>query len=176
LTGVQVRHEIIQFAFEAVVLFFIAGRVIPQLRITLVRYLARMMVGFRAGLARLPSGLLALFGLADVIALLALLGFIVISVISLQELVGGKVPVGQALGDADTTTPFVLLLIFYLGGLLLAVLTFVVRSLGERRRQGESPPLLVEAFPTTKALAVTAASANQPEAAAEQEEATDSTL
>jgi ABC-type uncharacterized transport system permease subunit len=159
LTGVQVHHEIIQFAFEALVLFFIAGQVIPQLRVLLARYLTRLVAGFRAGLARLPSGLLALFGLADVIALAALVLFVVVSVGSLQELVRGQVPVGQAITDTDVTTPLVLLLVFYISALLLAVLTIVVRYWGDRLRPTGAAPVLVEAFPSAQALAVTAASA-----------------
>lgn len=178
LTGVQVRHEIIQFSFEALVLFFIAGQVIPQLRITLVRYLARMMTGFRVGLARLPDGLLALFALADVIALLALVGFVIISVLSLQELVGGQAPIGQALSDADVTTPAILLLIFYGLGLLLALLTIGIRYFGERLKNLGGAPLLVEAFPTVEALSATAAAAatQHTETPAKQDDAAESTL
>ena len=156
ITGLQVRHEFIQFAFQAVVLFLIAGQIVPQFRVAVVRFLARLMTGLRASLKR-SSAILVLLVVADVVAFLALLGFIVLSITSLTPIISGAVSLGEGLSNLDTTTPALLLLTFYLMGFLIILLLVGMRYSGKLFKTDVPPPLLVEALPTTAVLAATAA-------------------
>ncbi len=155
LTPAEVHHELIQFAFQAVVLFLIAGQVIPQLRATFVRLLARLMAGFRSGLQQIPSSALMLLALLDGVALVALVGYVLDSLVSLSSVVSpsGDVTTSQAIASADVSTPFVLLLTFYIAGILLILLAVGIRLIGSRRKEAGGAALLVEAFPTEEALA-----------------------
>ncbi len=159
LTPAAVHHELIQFAFQAVVLFLIAGQVIPQLRAAFVRLLARVMAGFRSGLQHIPALALALLALLDGVALLALAGYVFYSIISLSAVVSpsADVTVSQAIRNADVTTPFVLLMTFYIVGILLILLAVGIRFVGRVRKEASSPPVLVEAFPTAEVLTSAAA-------------------
>jgi NADH:ubiquinone oxidoreductase subunit 5 (subunit L)/multisubunit Na+/H+ antiporter MnhA subunit len=159
LTPLEVHHELIQFAFQAVVLFLIAGQVIPQFRTTMVRLLGRVMTGFRDRLQQVPSLILGLFAVLDAVALVALVGYIFDSVISLSSIVSPSrtVSVSQAIAAADVDTPFNLLLTFYITGILLIVAFIGLRFLGTGRKEHSSAALLVEAFATPEVLAQSAA-------------------
>ena len=80
--GFSVHNELIQFAFEALVLFLIAGQIIPQLRVSVVRLLGRLKAGFRATFARLPATMLIVLGALDLLASISFVGFIVVSLFS----------------------------------------------------------------------------------------------
>src|SRR5262249_25747821 len=79
------------------------------------------------------------------------------SIVTLTPIISGAVSIGQGLATLDTTTPAVLLLTFYLMGIVLIVLLLGMRYSGKLFKQEGVPPLLVEALPTTAVLAVTAA-------------------
>jgi ABC-type uncharacterized transport system permease subunit len=153
-----VHVELIQFSFQALVLFVIAGQIIPQFRTTLVRLFGSVLAGLRSSLERLPALMLWLFLLVDLVAASAFLGFIITSLVSLQSVVPLDAKV-SAINSVDPGPLFDLLLIFYIAGLLILALTLGLRLMRNRLRQG-SPAILIEAFPTTEALAasVTAAS------------------
>lgn len=157
-----VHVELIQFSFQALVLFVIAGRIIPQFRTTLVRLFGSVLSGMRSTLERLPALMLWLFVLADVVAALAFIGYIIVSLVSLQPVVPLDAPVA-AIDSVDPTTLFALLLTFYIAGLLILLLAIGLRVMRNRLRQAGSPALLIEAFPTTEALA-SAATVAAPEA------------
>lgn len=159
LTPVEVHHELIQFAFQAVVLFLIAGQVIPQFRIAMVRLLARLMAEFRNGLQRIPSLLLGLLVALDAVALVALVGYVFDSLISLHSIVspGADQTVSQAIASADVDTPFDLLLTFYITGLLLVLVFIGLRFLGARRKEQSSAAMLVEALVTPEGITSSAA-------------------
>ncbi len=154
-----VHVELIQFSFQALVLFVIAGRIIPQFRTTLVRLFGSVMTGIRSSLARLPSLILGLFVLVDVVAALAFIGFVIVSLVSLQPVVPLDAPV-SAIDNVDPDPLFIFLLLFYIAGLIILLFTIGLRLLKNRLRQGSSPPLLIEAFPTTEALASTVTAAS----------------
>ncbi|HEY7348961.1 MAG TPA: ABC transporter permease [Ktedonobacterales bacterium] len=160
-----VHVELIQFSFQALVLFVIAGQIIPQFRAALVRLFASVMTGMRSSMERLPAIILGLFVLVDVVATLALLGYFIVSLISLQPVVPLTAPV-SAIQSVDPDPLFAFLLVFYIAGILLLLLAVGLRVMKNRLRQGSSPPLLIEAFPTTEALASTVA-AVVPETAPE---------
>jgi ABC-type uncharacterized transport system permease subunit len=148
--GFSVHNEIIQFAFEAVVLFLIAGQVIPQFRTTVVRLLARLRSEFNLALARLPTIMLGILAATDVVACIGFAGFVLISLTSLSDVASG---VSGAIGIADVNTPATFLLIFYIAGLLLIAITLVMRFIGNRlKQQAGSAALLAEALPTPEAL------------------------
>jgi ABC-type uncharacterized transport system permease subunit len=166
LTPAPVHHELIQFAFQAVVLFLIAGQVIPQFRTALSRLLVRLMAGFRSGLQHIPMLVLILLTLLDAVALVALVGYVFDSLISLSSVVSPSpdITTSQAIANADVTTPFDLLLTFYIAGILL-VLAFVgIRYIGVRRKESERAAHLVEAFATPAILTRSGALAPPPEA------------
>ncbi len=176
ITNFQVRHEFIQFAFQALVLFLIAGQIIPQFRVAVVRFLARLMTGFRSSLQQFPL-LLWLLVSVDVVAFVALLGFVLLSMFSLTPIISGAVSIGVGLRTLDTTTPAILLLTFYCMGMAVILLLLGFRYSSKVGKKGVAPPLLVEAMPTTAALAATVA---QPTPLTEPEvsdhDASDSTV
>lgn len=160
-----VHVELIQFSFQALVLFVIAGRIIPQFRATLVRLFGSVLSGMRSSLERLPALMLWLFVLADVVAAFAFIGYIVVSLVSLQPVVPLDAPVA-AIDSVDPTPLFALLLTFYIASLLILLLVIGLRVMKNRLKPGASPALLIEAFPTTEALASVATIA-APEAVPE---------
>jgi simple sugar transport system permease protein len=176
ITNFQVRHEFIQFAFQALVLFLIAGQIIPQFRIAVVRFLARLMTGFRSSLQQFPL-LLWLLAAVDVVAFVALLGFVLLSMFSLTPIISGAVSIGIGLRTLDTTTPAALLLTFYCMGIVVILLLLGFRYSSKVGKKDVAPPLLVEAMPTT---AVLAAAVAQPPPLTEPEvsdhDASDSTV
>ncbi|HLW00930.1 MAG TPA: ABC transporter permease [Ktedonobacterales bacterium] len=153
-----VHVELIQFSFQALVLFVIAGQIIPQFRTTLVRLFGSVLAGMRSSLARLPSLMLWLFVLADLVAAGAFIGFVITSLVALQPVVPLDASV-SAINYVDPTPLFALLLTFYLAGILILLLTIGLRLLKNRLRQGSSPPLLIEAFSTEEVLSTVAAAA-----------------
>jgi simple sugar transport system permease protein len=160
-----VHVELIQFSFQALVLFVIAGQIIPQFRTTLVRLFGSVMTGMRSSLERLPSLILWLFVLVEAVAALAFIGYVVASLVALQPVVPLDAPVA-AIDSVDPSPLFALLLTFYIAGLLILFLTIGLRLMKNRLRQDSSSQLLIEAFPTTEALASTVTTAS-PEAAPE---------
>ncbi len=154
--GFSVHNELIQFAFEAVILFLIAGQVIPQFRAAMVRLLARLRSDFTTAVARLPSTMLVLLGLADMVVCIGFLGFVITSLTSLSDVAAG---VAGAVSVADVDTPATFLLVFYIAGILLILLTLSMRVLGNRLRRASPAALLVEAFPTAEMLETTLAGA-----------------
>jgi len=150
----SVHVELIQFAFQALVLFVIAGQIIPQFRTSIVRLLGALWAGVRSGMARLPPLMLWSLALVDVVAAGAFVGYVVVSLISLQSVVPLDAPVG-AIYSVDIDPLFTLLLLFYVAGILILLLTIGMWFIGRRLKQGSSPPLLVEAFPTAETLAAT---------------------
>jgi simple sugar transport system permease protein len=152
VTNFQVRHEFIQFAFQAIVLFLIAGQIVPQFRMACVRLLTRLVTGFRSSLRRLPSVILAVLTIADGVAITTFLGFTVTSAISLTPFISGA----ESLHDLDMSAPYVLLLLFYITGLVIILLLLGIQVSRKALEKGGTPPLLVEASPATALLAVTA--------------------
>ena len=157
-----VHVELIQFSFQALVLFVIAGQIIPQFRMTLVRLFGSVLTGMRSSLARLPSLILGLFILVDLVAAVAFIGFVITSLVSLQAVVPLDAKV-SAITTVDPGPLFDLLLTFYVAGLLILVFALGLRLLKNRLRQDGSPSILIEAFPTVEVLA-SVAPAVAPEA------------
>ncbi len=160
-TNYSVRIEFIQFAFQAMVLLVIAGQIVPQFRAMQRRALASFMSGFRSAAARLPAVMLGLLILVDVAAMAAFIGFIIVSLVSLQSVVALDTTV-SAIYYVDLDPLFGLLLVFYVAGILLLLLTLGIRFRGRWRKQAGAPSLLAEAFSTSEALAVAPLMSSQP--------------
>ncbi len=171
--GYSVHNEIIQFAFEAVVLFLIAGQIIPLFRTAVVRSLARLRSEFNLALARLPTITVGVLGVVDLVACLGFLGFVITSLTALSDVAAG---VAGATGSADISTPTDFLLLFYIAGLLLIAVTAAMRVIGNRlKQQAGSAALLVEALPTPEALSTTLATPTQASVEAAQDTTSDAT-
>ncbi len=78
------------------------------------------------------------------------------SLTSLSDVAAG---VAGAVSVADVDTPATFLLVFYIAGILLILLTLSMRVLGNRLRRASPAALLVEAFPTAEMLETTLAGA-----------------
>jgi hypothetical protein len=105
-------------------------------------------------LQRIPSVALTLLTLLDAVALVALVGYVLDSLLSLSSVVapGPNITTSQAIAMADVSTPFNLLLTFYIAGILL-ILAFVgIAVLGRRRTEVTGAAMLVEAFSMQTAL------------------------
>jgi hypothetical protein len=134
------------------------------------------MTGFRSSLQQFPL-LLWLLAAVDVVAFVALLGFVLLSMFSLTPIISGAVSIGIGLRTLDTTTPAALLLTFYCMGIVVILLLLGFRYSSKVGKKDVAPPLLVEAMPTT---AVLAAAVAQPPPLTEPEvsdhDASDSTV
>ena len=150
-TNYSVHIELIQFAFQAMVLLVIAGQIVPQFRITLRRLLANLMGGFRSAVGRLPALMLGLLVLVDVVAVIAFIGFIIVSLTSLQSVVGIHARV-SAIYHVDLDPLFGLLLVFYTAGILLLLLTVGIRLSGRRRERTGTSSVLAAAALSSEAL------------------------
>lgn len=170
--GYSVHNEIVQFAFEAVVLFLIAGQIIPLFRTAVVRSLARLRSEFNLTLARLPTITVSVLAFVDLVACIGFLGFVIISLTTLSDVASG---VAGALSVVDISTPTDFLFLFYIAGLLLIAITISMRIVGNRlKEQSGSAALLVEALPTSEALSTTLATPTQASVEAAHDSTPDS--
>jgi general nucleoside transport system permease protein len=165
-TNYSVNVQLIQFAFQAMVLLVIAGHIVPQFRTMLRQLLASLMGSFRSEVARLPSLILGLIALADVVAVIAFVGFIIVSLISLQSVVSLDATV-SAIYSVSLGPLFDLLLVFYAAGILLLLLTIGIGLSGRWRKRAVAPSLLVEAIATSEALVTAPVSSHAPPTSAE---------
>lgn len=147
----SVRIEFIQFAFQAMVLLVIAGQIVPQFRTMQRRLIANFMAGFRSALARLPSLILGLLLLVDGVAVVAFIGFIIVSLVSLQSVVALDATV-SAIYHVSLAPLFGFLFVFYVAGILLLLLTVGIRLSGRWRKRAGAASVLVEATLTSEAL------------------------